>query len=266
MTRRNYRVAAGVAAGLGAITVLLGACQSTAAPSGSVGSGETAGAGATSGADASTAVVPADLAKAPQTINNSGQKGLVYDCAGQEITINGSLNSLTLLGTCRQVTVNGSSNELGVAAATAIIINGDSNRVTHGGDPQVSDNGSGNDLRRGTVSAPSGGSGTGDTGEGANIPGGGAGPAPEQILGSGLNASYDCANRRVSVLGSDSTIRLTGICRSVSIAGSSNTIKVSAVGEITVLGNGNRVTWTSGANGGSPQVRDVGNDNSVTQG
>lgn len=267
MTRRNYRVAAGVAAGLGAVAMLLGGCQSSGSATSSElttsgGPADSAGAQSASNGAASDAGVPADVPKAPQVINNSGQKGLVYNCDGQEqVTVNGSTNSITLLGTCRQVTVNGTSNEVGIAAADQITTNGNGNRVTYGGNPQVSDNGSGNDVHPGTVSAPAGG---GNTGGDANAPG--AGTAPERIIGSGLNQTYDCGNRSVSVLGSQSTLRFTGVCESVTVTGSGNTIKISAVGSITVLGNTNKVSWTSGATGGSPQVRNVGNDNSVTQG
>jgi hypothetical protein len=75
------------------------------------------------------------------------------ECAGNDVTIDGNLNKITLTGECRSVDVNGNGNAVQVAAAAAISSLGDGNTVTWyrgvaGKDPRVSNLGNGNSVSR----------------------------------------------------------------------------------------------------------------------
>lgn len=115
----------------------------------------------------------------------------------------------------------------------------------------MTDTGTGNVIRQGTVpTASSGGSAGGSV-------------APRTISTSG---TYACSNQAVTISAGDATVTLTGTCASVTVTGRDDTVHVAAVASITVTGSDDHVTWQSGPSGDAPTVHNSGADNTVTHG
>jgi phage baseplate assembly protein gpV len=76
----------------------------------------------------------------PTVFNDEGAVG-TFDCAGQDITVNGADVDVHLTGACGTVVVNGDRVRLVVDDAAIIVVNGDESEVTYSGDPEVTVNG-----------------------------------------------------------------------------------------------------------------------------
>ncbi|HEX3591514.1 MAG TPA: DUF3060 domain-containing protein [Pseudonocardiaceae bacterium] len=192
---------------------------------------------------------------APNTVTRSGATGLVYDCSStSSLLLSGSHDSVTLVGTCEQLTVSGSGDTVTVANAVAIRVTGDDDHVTWGtGNPQVTNTGTGNVIRHGTVpTASSGGSGGGTL-------------APATVSASDAH-TYACSNQAVTISAGNATVTLTGTCASVTVTGRDDTVHAAAVASITVSGSDNHITWQSGPSGDTPTIHNTGTDNTVTHG
>lgn len=87
------------------------------------------------------------------------------------------------------------------------------------------------------------------------------------ITGSARKETIACTgNTEVSINGSSNNVTLTGECKSVMVTGSSNGVSVETVGEITVTGSSNKVTWKKAAGGKKkPAVSSTGTGNKVSQ-
>lgn len=84
------------------------------------------------------------------SIENRGETGVVH-CRGRNVSISGKRNSVRLSGECPYVEVSGDKNEIRMEAVGEISISGDDNRLfwqrsTLGGQPQVGDDGEGNQI------------------------------------------------------------------------------------------------------------------------
>jgi hypothetical protein len=77
---------------------------------------------------------------APSVFNDEGTAGS-FDCASQDITVNGAEADVHLTGACGTVVVNGDRVRLVVDDAAVIVVNGDDSTVSYGGDPEVTVNG-----------------------------------------------------------------------------------------------------------------------------
>jgi hypothetical protein len=122
---------------------------SAGAPAGAKpsGAGKAAGKGA-GDKPAGPAVVVSDE-KATRTI----------DCRGRGVSVMGNGNTLTLRGSCGKVDVKGNENIISVDTVQSISATGNKNRVTwnraaEGDQPDTSDLGNGNVIRRGTAPLP----------------------------------------------------------------------------------------------------------------
>jgi hypothetical protein len=77
-------------------------------------------------------------------------KTKTIDCAGQNVSITGSSNTYTFTGSCGEMAVNGSKNEITIAKVGQISVNGSFNHVTwSSGNPKTSNNGTGNTIGQG---------------------------------------------------------------------------------------------------------------------
>jgi hypothetical protein len=110
---------------------------------------------ATSGPDSEPVPSEARRQSARETavVIDDNAKTETIDCAGNDVTVDGNLNKLSLTGECRNVDVNGNGNVVGVEAAVAISLLGNRNTVTWrrgvaGKDPRVSNLGNGNTVSR----------------------------------------------------------------------------------------------------------------------
>jgi hypothetical protein len=202
------------------------------------------GGGATTGAD------PAGAAVQPGTITgNNG--GLVFDCSTtSRLLLTGNHNSVTLTGTCEQLSITGDANTVRVADVGAIDLTGDANHVTWGaGQPQVRDTGQSNVVAHGSVPAR-------PTATTAPV-------VPGTVPAAG---TFACSNRTVTISGSAKAVTLTGTCAAVSITGDHDTVHIAAVGAITVTGSDDKVIWLSGPSGDSPTVHSSGTGNTISHG
>lgn len=217
-----------------------------------------------------------------------------FDCGGQEASIVGSQNEITLTGECSAVIVKGSQNTITIEAVGTIRVVGTMNKVTWQRSttpkgPKVTRSGLDNVITQATSLLPSG--------DPAPAPAAGAGskaaPGPKAVPATKSAAkadpaakktstasttssappvvvsdekatrSIDCRGRGVSVMGNGNTLTLRGTCRKVDVKGNDNIISVEAVQAIETTGNHNRVTWSRAADGESPTTSDLGNGNAI---
>jgi DUF3060 family protein len=96
------------------------------------------------GGDAATLAPPvvtqATSGTSPTVFNDEGAAG-TFDCAGQDITVNGAETDVHLTGACGTVVVNGDRVRLVVDDAAVIVVNGDDSTVSYRGEPDVTVNG-----------------------------------------------------------------------------------------------------------------------------
>lgn len=87
------------------------------------------------------------------------------------------------------------------------------------------------------------------------------------ITGSARRETIACSgNTVVSISGSANALTLTGECKSVSVTGSSNKVTMDGVGEISVTGTGNNVTWKRAlGDAKKPKVSATGVGNKVSK-
>lgn len=83
---------------------------------------------------------------------------------------------------------------------------------------------------------------------------------PLILTGTGENTTFPCNGREVEVV-ADSTAnnyKFTGECKKLTVDGVSNKIIVEKVGEISVKGTSNKVTYTDGLDGKKPKITKSG--------
>lgn len=85
------------------------------------------------------------------------------------------------------------------------------------------------------------------------------------LLGSGQQQVVTCDGNAVQITGNHGSITLQGTCSEVVLVGNSNRIESETVGEISVTGNENQITWSNGLKGAKPTISQSGEANSVTQ-
>jgi len=213
-----------------------------------------------------------------------------FDCGGQEASIVGSQNEITLTGECPAVTVKGSQNTISIEAVGTIRVVGTMNKVTWqrstiAKGPKVTRSGLDNVITQATSLLPSGDPAPAPGAKGAPAakaapaakPAAKADPAakksstasttssapPVVVSDEKATKSIDCRGRGVSVMGNGNTLTLRGTCRKVDVKGNDNVISVEAVQAIETTGNHNRVTWSRAADGDSPTTSDLGNGNAI---
>ena len=193
-----------------------------------------------------------------------------YDCDGDNATISGSANTVTLKN-CDSIRVLGSGNRVRAERPSSIAVLGSNNKVTWTGsrEPKISNLGVGNSVneaaRSAKESAPDavGNDGSGNAagvdedGEVTLKPGG----RDLVLKEDGETATHDCHGRDAVVKGDDNTYRFRG-CRKVVINGDGNTVDAGAVEALDVRGDGNTVSWTAAGNG-KPRIRDEGTGNTI---
>ncbi len=96
---------------------------------------------------------PAPTASAGSTLHYSsfGTKADI-DCAdGRSLDISGSNNTLAVTGTCASVNVAGADNRIRLEkVGQSVVVSGLNNTVVYSaGEPDITDHGTGNDIRRG---------------------------------------------------------------------------------------------------------------------
>jgi Protein of unknown function (DUF3060) len=82
------------------------------------------------------------------------------------------------------------------------------------------------------------------------------------LVESAQTRTIDCAGRTVDITGSANRLTFTGSCAAVHVNGSKNELKIAQVGQITVTGSFNKVTWSSG----NPKTSNTGQGNTIAKG
>ncbi|OBF26844.1 DUF3060 domain-containing protein [Mycobacterium sp. ACS4331] len=101
--------------------------------------------------ESSTATAPAPTGYGRTLHYSSFGTKADIDCGDRRpLDVSGSNNTLTVTGTCASVTVSGADNRLRVTdVADSIVVTGLNNTVVYdNGEPEVTDSGTGNDIRR----------------------------------------------------------------------------------------------------------------------
>jgi hypothetical protein len=234
--------------------------------------------------------VGSGTAQAQVSVAQSNQKKTL-DCAGQDASITGSLNEITLTGECPAVTIKGSENTIAVEAVGTIRVVGTKNKVTWQRStvekgPRVTRSGLGNLVSQAPAMVPAGGdaaapapvkstagaapaapspstSASASKGEAAKAAKPAASAAPVVVSDEKSTRTIDCRGRGITVMGNGNTLTLRGTCRKVDVQGNDNIISVDAVQAIETTGNHNRVTWNRAAEGETPSTSDLGNGNAI---
>lgn len=71
---------------------------------------------------------------------------------------------------------------------------------------------------------------------------------------------------KLTVTGSDNTLRVLSNCNPLVVVGDNNIIMVKAVDKIDVTGSGNQITWSAAIELDEPEVTDKGKDNTIQAG
>lgn len=83
------------------------------------------------------------------------------------------------------------------------------------------------------------------------------------VSGNGARQTFKCDAQTFEVAGNQNTITLTGTCTKVSVKGDKNTVKLETVGQITVEGKNNTVTWRKALKGRVPAIKSTGSGNVI---
>ncbi|MCD4785450.1 MAG: DUF3060 domain-containing protein [Candidatus Eremiobacteraeota bacterium] len=82
-----------------------------------------------------------------------------------------------------------------------------------------------------------------------------------------VTAKYKCSNNDFIVNSNSNNLALLGVCKMLTVNGNSNTIKVnSTIESIIVNGNKNRVSWSRKRNPKTPEIINLGSNNTITRG
>ncbi|TSA87518.1 DUF3060 domain-containing protein [Deinococcus detaillensis] len=77
------------------------------------------------------------------------------------------------------------------------------------------------------------------------------------------NRTLRCNGGNLNLRGSGQRLTILGNCAAVNITGSRNVLSVERVGQISIQGSGNRVTWKAALSGAKPLLRVSGTGNTV---
>lgn len=91
-------------------------------------------------------------------------------------------------------------------------------------------------------------------------------PPPMVFEESGETRDLYLKGAKLTVTGSDNTIRVMSNCSALVVIGSGNVIQVMAVDKIDLVGSNNQITWSAGITNDEPTVSDKGKDNTVQAG
>jgi hypothetical protein len=216
-------------------------------------------------------------------------------CNGQSVDVKGTSYNLTLLGECPDVDVSGTGNVVKIERAGRIKVTGVNNRVVwmeslQGDRPTIAQTGLGNSVKHGAFEAPKekaeGGAVVATSGQSVTLKGsGGSATISARTSGSESAATQsaaatkgktivleqnheqktiECQGESVEVNGNFIELTLTGQCGKVSVNGNKNDVTIDATAAISVLGNGNTVSWRQGIDGKDPKLSNLGTGNEVT--
>ena len=79
----------------------------------------------------------------------------------------------------------------------------------------------------------------------------------------GETGTVHCRGRNVSVSGKRNQITLQGDCPFIEVSGDENELQIESVGEISLSGDDNRLSWQRSSRGSAPAVGDDGDGNRV---
>lgn len=85
------------------------------------------------------------------------------------------------------------------------------------------------------------------------------------IMQNNTNATYNCRGGRCSIASNNCDIVLNGVCSQLVITGNNNNVVCDSVGQVSVLGNNNQLTYSRGLNGQEPVVSILGNNNEASR-
>ncbi|AZI44760.1 DUF3060 domain-containing protein (plasmid) [Deinococcus psychrotolerans] len=77
------------------------------------------------------------------------------------------------------------------------------------------------------------------------------------------NRTLRCNGGNLNLRGSGQRLTILGNCAAVNITGSRNVLSVERVGQISIQGSSNRVTWKAALSGAKPLLRVSGTGNTV---
>ena len=92
-----------------------------------------------------------------------------------------------------------------------------------------------------------------------------AAPADVVVVGDRQTGTRDCGGGSANVAGTNADLTLRG-CKAVVVVGDGNRLDVGYVESLSVMGSGNRITWSLGPSGQRPKVANVGTDNTISEG
>jgi hypothetical protein len=197
---------------------------------------------------------------AGEIVRSAGGAVETINCQGQSVSIKGASSSFTLVGECPLVSVTGTSNKVQIELAGAVTVAGASNEVVwsrgiNGERPRISDTGTGNTIRQGTV--PERGS---MARPGAQVS---SEAAAVTINEDGITNVIKCDGGEVCINGDGNTLRLRGECGVVNVSGDRNTLMIEAARSISVMGDANKILWERGVAGNAPKISDLGESNRI---
>jgi hypothetical protein len=197
---------------------------------------------------------------ASEIVRSAGGAVETINCQGQSVSIKGASSSFTLVGECPLVSVTGANNKVQIEHAGTITVTGTSNEIVwsqgiNGERPRVSDTGTGNTVRQGTV--PERGSTAKPSAQASSD------TAAVIISEDGITNVIKCDGGDVRIEGDGNTLRLRGECGVVNVSGDRNTLMIEAARSISVMGDGNSVLWERGVAGNAPKISDLGEGNRI---
>ena len=216
-------------------------------------------------------------------------------CQGKSVDVRGTSYDLTLLGECPDVDVSGTGNVVRIERAGRIQVTGMNNKVIwteslQGERPTIKRTGLGNSVKQGTFEASKeeaeGGAVVATPGQSVTLEGSGGSATVEARTGGSEPAAaksaatskgktivleenheqktIECQGESVEVNGNFIELTLTGQCGKVGVNGNKNDVTIDAAAAISILGNGNTVSWRQGVDGKDPKLSNLGTGNEVT--
>lgn len=87
---------------------------------------------------------------------------------------------------------------------------------------------------------------------------------PVQLNGAGQPLNHTCTEvEALTLTGSGNHVQVFGPCESLAVQGSNNAVDIDHVNTITVSGDGNTVTWSTGGDKDGPKTQVSGKTNVV---
>jgi hypothetical protein len=215
-------------------------------------------------------------------------------CQGDDVTVKGNKNELTIKGECSRLYVMGNKNIINVEAVAKIETPGNKNTVIwengiDGKKPSISNLGTKNKIKRGMAeeeaekeekSDSSDNMGVSDTvnsalskldvlkgkkGSGAKAGKMSGNKKVIDITGNKQDKTLKLKGEKLIITGNYNQLKVKGFCSELLVRGNNNVVKIAAVGIINTLGNKNKVYWKSGLNDENPSISNLGSNNTINQ-